>query len=445
MKTKWACGVVGLAALLCFISCGGHEAPPANLLPAPTLTPDAGTYPRDVDVIVWSDPAGAEIYYTTDGTDPTTDSTRLWGSIPVHGYGTSMTIKAIAVSGQETSHVGSASYTITGNLWITNYNTTTGAGGLSAFTIGSGGALGAMTPATMDTGIAPSDIAIHPIYPWLYVPNLLSGTVSAYGIGATGSLTPIATASTGLYNENIAIAPNGSWLYATSGGSTGANGIIGFSVGANGALTAFTSPGPATGPYPWGLAISPNGQYLYAANSGGSTISAFTIGSDGALTDNGSYAAGTNPRRIAITPNGAYLYAINHGSGGTNGLSGFEIGSDGHLTVIASGTFTTGAMPTGIVIAPNGTYLYVSHGAGIWAYSRGSGGTLTDIGHFTAGSDPSGMAISPDGKYLYATNTGSSGANGVSAFEIRANGSLTAVTSGIFATGSGPSGIAIMP
>jgi N-acetylneuraminic acid mutarotase len=76
----------------------------------PTFNPPAGTYTSAQSVAI-SDPiAGATIYYTTNGTTPTTSSSVYAGAIPV---ASSETIEAIAVvSGYSNSAVASATYTI---------------------------------------------------------------------------------------------------------------------------------------------------------------------------------------------------------------------------------------------------------------------------------------------------------------------------------------------
>ena len=79
----------------------------------PTFSPAGGTYATDQSVTISTTTSGAAIYYTTDGTTPTTASTQYSGAISVAGNATSMTIKAIAVaSGYKSSVIATAAYTI---------------------------------------------------------------------------------------------------------------------------------------------------------------------------------------------------------------------------------------------------------------------------------------------------------------------------------------------
>jgi len=82
----------------------------------PTFNPAAGTYTTAQSVTITDAIAGSAIYYTTDGTDPTSASSVYGGPIEVNS--TEM-IKAIAVAtGYTTSAVASATYTLTPNAFL---------------------------------------------------------------------------------------------------------------------------------------------------------------------------------------------------------------------------------------------------------------------------------------------------------------------------------------
>ena len=76
----------------------------------PTFSPAAGTYYEAQSVTLSCSTPGSTIHYTTDGTNPTTESTVFSGAIPVSE---TTTIKAIATAdGMDPSPVASATYTI---------------------------------------------------------------------------------------------------------------------------------------------------------------------------------------------------------------------------------------------------------------------------------------------------------------------------------------------
>ncbi len=81
--------------------------PPAA---APTFSPAAGTYTAAQNVTLTDATPGATIYYTTDGTTPTTSSAKYSSSVGVTSSGTT-TLEAIAVApNYGASSVGSSAY-----------------------------------------------------------------------------------------------------------------------------------------------------------------------------------------------------------------------------------------------------------------------------------------------------------------------------------------------
>jgi hypothetical protein len=82
------------------------------ILPAPTFSLAGGSYTTSQSVTISDATAGTTIYYSTDGTAPTTASTMYTGAITVS---TTETLKAIAVeTGYANSSAATATYTISG-------------------------------------------------------------------------------------------------------------------------------------------------------------------------------------------------------------------------------------------------------------------------------------------------------------------------------------------
>ncbi|MGA9672280.1 MAG: chitobiase/beta-hexosaminidase C-terminal domain-containing protein, partial [Terracidiphilus sp.] len=110
---------------------------PISAAATPAFSVSAGTYPTNQSITISDTTAGATIYYTTNGTTPTTSSTVYSGPIVVSS---TETIEAIATaSGFSTSAVASATYTIPQNFTLslnpTSITVQAGQSGTSAITV----------------------------------------------------------------------------------------------------------------------------------------------------------------------------------------------------------------------------------------------------------------------------------------------------------------------
>jgi hypothetical protein len=112
---------VALIALALMAACGGGEtspnpvpipqSPPASQLSSPVFNPAVGNYSSQQLITITHPNQNTTIYYTIDGSLPTTSSAKYTGGFAVSS---THTLKAIATAtGQSDSDVASATYTIT--------------------------------------------------------------------------------------------------------------------------------------------------------------------------------------------------------------------------------------------------------------------------------------------------------------------------------------------
>lgn len=257
------------------------------------------------------DPYGRFVYVSDDGSAAGTAGT-------IDGFTVDQTTGALtpitAVTGFTTNLNSPESIIIdhTGTyLYVINYGTGSAAGTISAYSIDqTTGNLTPLSTATYPTGIGPAFATLDPTGTYIYVPNSVDNTISAYSIGAGGALTSILSTARAVPGASsvlgVAVSPNGSYLYVLDGGPSGGNGqVFGFTVAAGVPSTTVISGTPiATGVGPLGMAIDPTSSLLAVANVGDtinpSTISLFTIGSGGALTSQTAVAAGVSPSFIVF-------------------------------------------------------------------------------------------------------------------------------------------------
>jgi DNA-binding beta-propeller fold protein YncE len=163
---------------------------------------------------------------------------------------------------------------------------------------------------------------------------------------------------------SISNAPGSNGLATTAGvGSTSISASLGNVTSSAVTLTAAT-------------------EYAFVANTADS-LSQFTIGAGGALTQTYGVAALPHPDSVTVDPTGRYVYVV---SNPYNAISLYTIGTGGALTSI--GTVATGSHPRCVAIDPTGRYVYASGGNTVSQYTIGTGGAFTSFGPVGTGGGP---------------------------------------------------------
>lgn len=232
-----------------------------------------------------------------------------------------------------------------------------------------------------------------------------SGAVPTGGVGSGG----------GLGNQGaIAITSDGRYLYAVNAGS---DEISAFHVTGQG-LAHLGNVGSG-GSMPISLAV--HRDLLYVLNDGGvANVTGFRIGTDGALT---MIAGSSRPlsvgapdaAQVGITPDGRRLVVTEKA---TNTIVGWEIAGDGTLF---NRTLTTSASPTpfGFAFDKRGTLL-VSEAVGgapdasvLSSYAAGATGwSAVSPSVATTETAACWVVVTPNGRFAYVTNTGSASVSG---------------------------------
>ena len=295
----------------------GQAAVTINLTQAatPTFSPVAGTYTSAQTVTISSATPGATIYYTTNGSAPTTSSTAYSSPITVSS---SETVKAIAVaSGDAASAVGSATYTF--NLALAATPTFSPVAGTytSAQTVTISSATPSATIYYTTNGSTPTTgstlysgpISVNSSETLEAIATATGYSTSAVGsatytINLTQAATPIFSPGAGTYTsaQTVAISsatPSSTIYYTTNG------------------ATPTTSSAVYAGP----ISVSATETLEAIATASGLSNSAvataaFTINTSAAATPTFSPAAGTytSAQTVAIssaTPSSTIYYTTN--------------------------------------------------------------------------------------------------------------------------------------
>lgn len=343
---------------------------------------------------------------------------------------------------------------------------------VSSFVVAASGALSPVAGGSVGTQVSsPTGVAVSPAGA-LYVGSADSRYVATFSIDAgSGKLslaqvTPTPTpGSNSPWNKAGKLAVCGSQLVSfgesffdvqhtgvpTRFGWGGTN----FTIGSAG-LISFGYMGFYTfgmsDPAPSNASAAPDSSCSLIFHASESTNTIVAAGNDAlnhaAISYVLSAPVGTAPVDLATDSTFRFLFAVNSRS---NTISAFTINKSAvTLNEVAGSPFSVGTQPASVLVVQKWIYVTNSGDNTVSAFSMDdSSGVLTPVAGspFPAGNHPAGMTStttdlshSESGMLLYVANQGS---NNVSAFTIAANGALRRVSGSPFATGSGPSTLAV--
>jgi 6-phosphogluconolactonase len=298
-----------------------------------------------------------------------------------------------------------------------------------------------------------SQIASDPSGQFLYLVDSSAG-VYAYAINRnTGALTAVTGSpfETGSIPTSLAFGASGTYLYVAgySGPAAPVNTVISaYSVNSSGALAPLAK-------YTVSSELSTvvaAGNYLYVAGYYTNSITVFSIGSTGELTQNvpGSpFATDTRPYSIVADPSGSVLYTANDGvptaTEATPGsISAFTIDSSTGALTPVPGNPQSIAVHGAISIDPMDRFLLVPEISGMSVYTidTTTGALSTVAGSpFSTGTDPSVVSVDPMDRFVYVVNEGSAN---VSEFTLESTGALTPLVGSPVPVVNNPSYMAIV-
>jgi len=283
---------------------------------------------------------------------------------------------------------------------------------------------------------------------WLFAVNGGSRDISVFAVTDSGLTLVDRVPSHGPRPISLTVFGNLLYVLNFNRQAGGEGNITGFTIGRDGHLRPLpgsTRPLSARDADPGEVQFSPNGNLLAVTEKATSRIVTYKVGSDG-LPGNpmANAAAAIAPFALAFGRRNVLITADDFfDADGQAAASSYIVSDDGTLRLMSGPVHNTQTAACWVAITGFGNYAYVANTnsgtlTGYGISFEGNLRLLNDDGITAvigAGTKVRDLALSDDSRFLYSLN---SAAGTVSAFQVRANGSLRLldVAGGIPAPGS---------
>jgi hypothetical protein len=299
--------------------------------------------------------------------------------------------------------INPSSLAIVGNgLYV--YVVNAGDGTISQFAVAIDATLTPLSPATVTNpgmktlGATGGAATVDPFGRYLYVANTADDNIAQFSIGSGGQLTPLApaTVATGVAPVSVVssqVASSGSpSYYVLNSGAVGAAGSVAqYTQRPDGTLTPADLTPVAAGTNPSVIATGEFDTFAYVfSNCDGTnclgSIRQFSVGTNGALTDTGNVVTtGTHTLGVAITfgdeADGSSGYVLTNAMGvdtESSSLLSYQIGSSGAL--VATNPPSQNNPGRAVALVENvqfGTLYVLTSNSGAVANTPAIGGSLS--------------------------------------------------------------------
>jgi len=185
-------------------------------------------------------------------------------------------------------------------------------GWVFGYTVGSGGALTALSGSPYQAGVKPSAIATDPVNRFVYVTDYASNELIGYTVMAKDTLNFMVNGpfKTGNQPTSLVVDPRGIYIYLSNSLDSSVSAYsISLQTGApSTVVNATSSAGNGTDTQPVSIVVEPSlGRFVYTANHLGNSVSGFRLNPETGsleLTQATPYPTGTNPTALAAIPYG---------------------------------------------------------------------------------------------------------------------------------------------
>jgi len=383
--------IVFVAAILATSGCGSG---------------DGGSVLKQNNQIHYPDNSTGFAYVASTGPTPGTA-----GAVYEYSVGVDGTVTPLAQPSTGAG-INPSSLVVVGNgtyVYVVN----AGDGTISQFAVAADATLTPLSPATVTNpgmhtlGVAGGAATVDPLGRYLYVANTADDNIAQFSIGSGGQLTPLvpATVATAVAPVSVVtslVVSSGSQsYYVLNSGAVGTTGsVVQYTQGADGTLTPADSTPVAAGTNPSVFATGEFDTFAYVfSNCDGTqclgSIRQFSVDTTGALTDTGNVVTtGTHTLGVAIAfgsaVDGSSGYVLTNAMGvdtESSSLSSYQIGNSGVLVATNPQSQNTQGKAVAMAqIVQSDTLFVLTSNSGAVANTSATGGSLTIFAGLNGGA-----------------------------------------------------------